>query len=72
MREFINIFVNGAEIRTLQGPATVVRESDEVSIIPAMAGGRPEAGFDLSVQQRPMAMIRPSPVLQVMETEQPA
>jgi L-serine kinase (ATP) / ParB family transcriptional regulator, heme-responsive regulator len=70
VREFINIFVNGAEIRTLQGPATVVRESDEVSIIPAMAGGRPEAGFDLSVQQRPMAMIRPAPVLQVMETEQ--
>ena len=40
VRRFINVFVNGAEIRTLQGPATPLREDDEVSIIPAMAGGR--------------------------------
>jgi molybdopterin synthase sulfur carrier subunit len=39
VRRFINVFVNGAEIRTLQGPATPVGERDEVSIIPAMAGG---------------------------------
>lgn len=41
VRGFINVFVNGAEIRTLQGPATPVGEGDEVSIIPAMAGGSP-------------------------------
>ena len=41
VRGFINVFVNGAEIRTLQGPATPVGERDEVSIIPAMAGGSP-------------------------------
>lgn len=40
VRRFINVFVNGTEIRTLQGPATPLREEDEVSIIPAMAGGR--------------------------------
>ncbi len=40
VRGFINVFVNGAEIRTLQGPATPIGEGDEVSIIPAMAGGR--------------------------------
>lgn len=39
IKRFINIFVNGEEIRTLQGSATPVKEADEVSIIPAMAGG---------------------------------
>jgi len=39
VRSFINVFVNGTEIRTLQGPATPVGDTDEVSIIPAMAGG---------------------------------
>ncbi len=39
VRSFINVFVNGAEIRTLQGPATPLSDKDEVSIIPAMAGG---------------------------------
>ncbi|HBZ70678.1 MAG TPA: molybdopterin synthase sulfur carrier subunit [Deltaproteobacteria bacterium] len=39
VRSFINVFVNGTEIRSLQGPATPLGEEDEVSIIPAMAGG---------------------------------
>ncbi len=39
VRSFINVFVNGTEIRSLQGPATPLSEGDEVSIIPAMAGG---------------------------------
>lgn len=39
VRSFINVFVNGVEIRTLQGLNTPLREADEVSIIPAMAGG---------------------------------
>lgn len=40
VKSFINLFVNGNEIRTLQGRATPIGEADEVSIIPAMAGGR--------------------------------
>ncbi len=40
VRSFINVFVNGTEIRSLQGPATPLADGDEVSIIPAMAGGR--------------------------------
>lgn len=40
VKAFINVFVNGHEIRTLQGRNTPVGEEDEVSIIPAMAGGR--------------------------------
>ena len=39
IKRFINIFVNGDEIRTLQGAATPLNDADEVSIIPAMAGG---------------------------------
>jgi molybdopterin synthase sulfur carrier subunit len=40
VKKFINIFVDGEEIRGLQGGATAVTEKTEVSIIPAMAGGR--------------------------------
>jgi molybdopterin converting factor small subunit len=36
----VNVFVNGEEIGALQGPATPLRSGDEVSIIPALAGGR--------------------------------
>jgi len=39
VRGFINVFVNGTEIRRLQGGATPLREEDEISIVPAMAGG---------------------------------
>ena len=39
IKRFINIFVNGDEIRTLQGASTPLKDADEVSIIPAMAGG---------------------------------
>ena len=39
VRGFINVFVNGTEIRLLQGGATPLREGDEISIVPAMAGG---------------------------------
>ncbi|MGH7319279.1 MAG: MoaD/ThiS family protein [Candidatus Rokuibacteriota bacterium] len=35
----VNVYVNGEEIGALQGQATVLRAGDEVSIIPALAGG---------------------------------
>ena len=40
IKRYVNVFVNDEEIRTLQGGDTPVGEKDEVSIIPAMAGGR--------------------------------
>jgi molybdopterin synthase sulfur carrier subunit len=40
VKRFINIFLNDDEIRTLQGLETPVKESDRVSIVPAMAGGQ--------------------------------
>lgn len=40
IRRFVNIFVNGSNIRELDGSGTALRAGDEVGIIPAMAGGR--------------------------------
>ena len=40
IKRYVNVFVNDEEIRTLQGSETPVTDRDEVSIIPAMAGGR--------------------------------
>ncbi len=39
IRRFVNIFVNGEDIRFKDGPNTSVAEGAEVSIIPAIAGG---------------------------------
>ncbi|MFQ5717884.1 MAG: MoaD/ThiS family protein [Nitrospinales bacterium] len=38
-RRFINIYINEEDIRFLQGENTEVKDGDEVSIIPAIAGG---------------------------------
>ena len=40
IKRFINVFVDGDEIRTLDGANTTVNAGSEISIIPAMAGGR--------------------------------
>lgn len=39
VRRFVNIYVNEEDIRFLQAEATVVKDGDEVSIVPAIAGG---------------------------------
>lgn len=39
VRRFVNVFVNGEDIRFLEEKATPVKEADEVSIVPAIAGG---------------------------------
>ena len=39
IRRFINIYVNEEDIRFLQGPATPLKAGDQVSIVPAIAGG---------------------------------
>jgi molybdopterin synthase sulfur carrier subunit len=39
IRRFVNIYVNGEDVRFLQGLATTLKDSDEVSIVPAVAGG---------------------------------
>ncbi|MGQ9571607.1 MAG: ubiquitin-like small modifier protein 1 [Dehalococcoidia bacterium] len=39
IRRFVNIYVNGEDVRFLQGLATPLKDDDEVSIVPAVAGG---------------------------------
>ena len=38
-RRFINIYINEEDIRFLEGEKTLVKDGDEISIIPAIAGG---------------------------------
>ena len=38
-RRFINIYLNEEDIRFLEGEKTIVKEGDDISIIPAIAGG---------------------------------
>ena len=41
LRRFVNIYVNEEDIRFLQGQETALKDGDDVSIIPAIAGGAP-------------------------------
>lgn len=38
-RRFVNVYVNGEDVRLLEGEATPLRDGDEVIIAPAVAGG---------------------------------
>ncbi len=40
LRHFVNVYVNGEDVRFLQGLDTSTNAGDEVSIVPAVAGGR--------------------------------
>ena len=40
LRRFVNIYVNEEDIRFLKGKDTSLQAGDEVSIVPAIAGGR--------------------------------
>lgn len=39
LRRFVNFYVNNEDIRFLDGQQTSLQDGDEVSIIPAIAGG---------------------------------
>jgi molybdopterin synthase sulfur carrier subunit len=39
LRYFVNIYVNGEDIRFDDGLNTAIKSGDEVSIVPAVAGG---------------------------------
>ncbi len=40
VRRFVNIYLNEEDIRFLKQEATALKDGDEVSIVPAIAGGR--------------------------------
>ena len=39
LRRFVNVYVNGEDVRFLAGMSTALKAGDEVSIVPAVAGG---------------------------------
>jgi len=39
VRRFVNIFINDEDIRFMEDKATAVKPGDEISIVPAIAGG---------------------------------
>ncbi len=39
LRRFVNVYVNEEDVRFLNGKATTLKDGDEVSIVPAIAGG---------------------------------
>jgi sulfur-carrier protein len=39
VRKFVNVYVNEEDIRFLQNQQTALKDGDEISIIPAIAGG---------------------------------
>ena len=39
LRYFVNIYLNGEDVRFLQGLSTATQTGDEISIVPAVAGG---------------------------------
>jgi molybdopterin synthase sulfur carrier subunit len=40
LRRFVNIYVNEEDVRFMKNEETEVKDGDEVSIVPAIAGGR--------------------------------
>ncbi len=40
LRRFVNLYLNDEDVRFLQGVETPLKDGDEVSIVPAIAGGR--------------------------------
>ncbi len=41
MRKYVNVYVNEEDIRFLDFENTKIKDGDEISIVPAIAGGKP-------------------------------
>tara|TARA_B100001750_G_C15002699_1_gene348190 strand:+ start:25 stop:315 length:291 start_codon:yes stop_codon:yes gene_type:complete len=39
LRSFVNVYINGEDIRFVDGMSSSVASGDEISIVPAVAGG---------------------------------
>jgi molybdopterin converting factor small subunit len=42
LRSFVNLYLNGEDVRTRGGLATPVADGDELKVVPAIAGGETE------------------------------
>ena len=43
LRRFVNVYLNDEDVRFLDGIATKLADGDSVTILPAVAGGAPDA-----------------------------
>ena len=41
IRRFVNVYLNQEDVRFLDGDKTAVKDGDEMTIVPALAGGAP-------------------------------
>ena len=39
LRNFVNVYINGEDVRFLNGIDTALKNGDEISLVPAVAGG---------------------------------
>ncbi|MYB41344.1 MAG: MoaD/ThiS family protein [Chloroflexi bacterium] len=39
LHRFVNVYLNDEDVRFMEGAATALSEGDEISILPALAGG---------------------------------
>jgi len=56
---FVNVYLGGEDVRTLDGLETAVKAGDTVILLPAMAGGSPTPPPDGGVPQSPPSARRP-------------
>jgi MoaD family protein len=41
LRSFVNLYLNGEDVRSRSGLDTALADGDEIAIVPAIAGGAP-------------------------------
>jgi cysteine synthase/molybdopterin converting factor small subunit len=57
---FVNVYVGGEDVRTLEGLETVVDTGQTLILLPAMAGGAPEASAGTTARRRRPVYVHPS------------
>jgi molybdopterin synthase sulfur carrier subunit len=57
LRRFVNVYVNEEDIRFLQGQDTKLKDGDDISIIPAIAGGA--TGKKLKIEKKRVTLVFP-------------
>jgi proteasome lid subunit RPN8/RPN11/molybdopterin converting factor small subunit len=51
-KHYVNVYMNGEEVRALEGAATRLREGDQVAFVPMLAGGGPAERLTITRAQR--------------------
>ncbi len=62
LRRFVNVYVNEEDIRFMQGQDTALKAGDDISIIPAIAGGAP--GKSKKLAKARVTLVFPQKLIQ--------